>query len=121
VRRHGTERAFPEDVAFRVLKGNQQPEHYRISEFRRGNLEALSALLAQILRLCQKAGMVSLKQVLKSCINPCDAHQNSPMAALFEHLQADRAGRVTSCRTRVVWRYLTPYRRGLGSAPADEG
>ena len=50
-------------MAFRVLTGNQQPEHRRISEFRRRNLEALSELFVQILRLCQAAGMVSLDHV----------------------------------------------------------
>ena len=57
------ERACYEDLAFRVLSGNQQPDHSRISEFRRRNLEALSDLFVQILRLCQKAGMVSLGHV----------------------------------------------------------
>jgi hypothetical protein len=57
------ERACYEDLAFRVLTGNQQPDHSRISEFRRRNLAALSALFVQILRLCQKAGMVSLGHV----------------------------------------------------------
>jgi len=57
------ERACYEDLAFRVLTGNQQPDHSRISEFRRRNLEALSALFVQILRLCQEAGMVSLGHV----------------------------------------------------------
>ena len=57
------ERACYEDLAFRVLTGNQQPDHSRISEFRRRNLEALSGLFVQILRLCQKAGMVSLGHV----------------------------------------------------------
>jgi len=57
------ERACYEDLAFRVLTGNQQPDHNRISEFRRRNLDALSDLYVQILRLCQKAGMVSLGHV----------------------------------------------------------
>ena len=57
------ERACYEDLAFRVLTGNQQPDHSRISEFRRRNLEALSELFVQILRLCQAAGMVSLGHV----------------------------------------------------------
>ena len=65
------ERACYEDLAFRVLTGNQQPDHSRISEFRRRNLDALSDLYrysevcgyVQILRLCQKAGMVSLGHV----------------------------------------------------------
>jgi transposase len=57
------ERACHEDLAFRVLTGNQQPDHSRISEFRRRNLDALKGLFVQILRLCQKAGMVSLGHV----------------------------------------------------------
>jgi transposase len=57
------ERACYEDLAFRVLTGNQQPDHSRISEFRRRNLDALRDLFVQILRLCQKAGMVSLGHV----------------------------------------------------------
>jgi transposase len=57
------ERACYEDLAFRVLTGNQQPDHSRISEFRPRNLDALKGLFIQILRLCQKAGMVSLGHV----------------------------------------------------------
>jgi transposase len=57
------ERACYEDLAFRVLTGNQQPDHSRISEFRRQNLDALSGLFVQILRLCQEVGMVSLGHV----------------------------------------------------------
>jgi transposase len=57
------ERACYEDLAFRVLTGNQQPDHTRISEFRRRNLDALRGLFVQTLRLCQTAGMVSLGHV----------------------------------------------------------
>jgi transposase len=57
------ERACYEDLACRVLTANQQPDHSRISEFRRRNLDALKDLFVQILRLCQKAGMVSLGHV----------------------------------------------------------
>jgi len=57
------ERACYEDLAFRVLTANQQPDHSRSSEFRRRNLDALKGLFVQILRLCQKAGMVSLGHV----------------------------------------------------------
>jgi hypothetical protein len=42
---------------------NQQPDHSQISQLRRRNLEALSGLVLQSLRLCQKAGMVSLGAV----------------------------------------------------------
>lgn len=57
------EKACWEDAAFRVLTGNQQPDHSRISDFRRQHLAALAGLFVQVLRLCQKAGLVSLGQV----------------------------------------------------------
>jgi transposase len=38
------ERACYEDLPFRVLSGNQQPDHTRISEFRRRHLELLEDL-----------------------------------------------------------------------------
>ena len=57
------EKACWEDAAFRVLTGNQQPDHSRISDFRRRHLAALAGLFVQVLRLCQKAGLVSLGQV----------------------------------------------------------
>ncbi|MGB7564996.1 MAG: hypothetical protein WBM08_09610 [Prochlorococcaceae cyanobacterium] len=46
-----------------MLPANQQPYHSCISEFRRHNLDVLSEPFVQILRLCQKAGMVSLGHV----------------------------------------------------------
>jgi transposase len=46
-----------------VLTGNQQPDHSRISDFRRRHLGALAGLFVQVLRLFQKAGLVSLGQV----------------------------------------------------------
>ncbi len=57
------EKACWEDAAFRVLTGNQQPDHSRISDFRRRHLVALAGLFVQVLRLCQKAGLVSLGHV----------------------------------------------------------
>ena len=41
------ERACYEDLPFRVLSGNQQPDHTRISEFRRRHLELLEDLFVQ--------------------------------------------------------------------------
>ena len=56
-------RDFYEDLAFRMLTGHQQPDHSRISDFSRRNLDALKGLFVQILRVRQKAGMVSLGHV----------------------------------------------------------
>lgn len=57
------ERKTWEDVAFRVIAGGTHPDHSAVSEFRRRHLEALSGLFVQVLRLCQKAGLVKLGHV----------------------------------------------------------
>jgi transposase len=57
------ERATYEDVAFRVLSGDQHPDHDCIATFRKEHLAALAALFAQVLKLCQKAGLVKLGHI----------------------------------------------------------
>jgi len=57
------EKACYEQVPFRVLTAEQQPDHDTIAYFRRKHLNALSALFVQVLRLCQKAGLVKLGHV----------------------------------------------------------
>lgn len=57
------ERALYEDVGFRFLSGNQQPDFWTIAAFRRRHHEALGELFAQTVRLAQKAGLVKLKHV----------------------------------------------------------
>lgn len=49
-----------EDIAFRILAGNTHPDHSCISEFRRIHLPALSGLFVQVLRLCERMGLVKL-------------------------------------------------------------
>ncbi len=57
------EKRTVEDVAFRVIAGNTQPDHVQISEFRRIHLGTLSGLFVQVLLLCQKMGMAKLGHV----------------------------------------------------------
>lgn len=57
------ERATYRDVAFRVLAGDQHPDHDSIAAFRQRHLEALAGLFIQGLRLCQAAGLVKLGRV----------------------------------------------------------
>jgi transposase len=57
------ERACREEAACRVLAGDQQPDHRRIGDVRRVHHEALAELFVQVLRLCQKAGLMSLGTV----------------------------------------------------------
>ena len=57
------ERALYEDVGFRMLSGNQQPDHWTLSEFRRRHLGGLKGLFLQTVKLAQQAGLVKLGQV----------------------------------------------------------
>lgn len=57
------ERALHEDVGFRVLAANQQPDHWTLSEFRRRHHRALGDLLKETVRVASEAGMVRLEHV----------------------------------------------------------
>jgi transposase len=57
------ERATYDDVAFRVLSGDQHPDHDSIADFRKRHLDALAGLFGQVLKLCRAAGMVKLGHV----------------------------------------------------------
>jgi transposase len=54
------ERRCQLDVAFRVITANQTPDHATIARFRVRHQEALGGLFSQVLRLCSRAGLVSL-------------------------------------------------------------
>jgi transposase len=57
------ERATHEDVAFRFLSADTHPDHDTIAAFRKRHLDGLAGLFVQVLRLCQKAGLVKLGHV----------------------------------------------------------
>ena len=52
-----------EDIAFRILAANNTPDFRTISDFRKDHLKALSSLFLQVLKLCQKAGLVKLGHI----------------------------------------------------------
>ena len=52
-----------EDVAFRVLAANNQPDHRTISDFRKIHLSSLQHLFVEVLQLCQKAGLVKFGHI----------------------------------------------------------
>src|SRR6266576_1028512 len=57
------EQATYDDVAFRVLSCNQQPDHDSISAFRKRHLKELGRLFVQVLQLCERAELVKLGHV----------------------------------------------------------
>jgi len=56
-------RRLEEDIAFRVLSANNTPDFRTISDFRKDHLKSLAGLFLQVLKLCQKAGLVKLGHV----------------------------------------------------------
>lgn len=57
------EKHLKEDIAFRVLAANNTPDFRTISDFRKDHLKALAGLFLQVLKLCQKAGLVKLGHI----------------------------------------------------------
>lgn len=56
-------RACVEDVAIRYISGNSQPHFTSIGTFRQTHLSAFKALFAEVLHLCEIAGLVDGKDV----------------------------------------------------------
>lgn len=55
--------ALEQDVAFRFLAANQQPDFRTLCTFRSEHREALEGLFVEVLALCREAGLVSLGRV----------------------------------------------------------
>jgi transposase len=56
-------RACEERLDFMAVTAQNRPDFRTIAKFRRRHLEALSGLFVQVLKLCQKAGLVELGHV----------------------------------------------------------
>jgi len=88
------ERHCAHDVAFRVLAGNQLPDHATIARFFRRHRKPLTGLFAQVLRLCHEAGMVRLGVIAvdgsKIAAN-ASWSANSTSAALAHQVREERA------------------------------
>lgn len=57
------EKATWEDIATRVIAGEQHPDHCCIAEFRKRHRKVFKGLFLQALQLCVKAGLVKLGHV----------------------------------------------------------
>jgi hypothetical protein len=52
------EQRLVEDVAFRVVGANQQPDHATIARFRATHETAIAGVFGQVLALCSRAGLL---------------------------------------------------------------
>ena len=55
----GIERRCRQDIAYRVITGNQVPDHATIARFIRRHQQSLNELFGAVLRLCARAGLVN--------------------------------------------------------------
>jgi transposase len=95
------EKSTHDVIPFRVLSANQYPDHDTIADFRKRHLAALSRLFLQVLRLCQKAGLVKLGHValdgtkVKANASKHKAMSYEYMGKRSEELQAEIARLLT--------------------------
>jgi transposase len=81
------ERHCVEDVAYRVLAANQQPDHATLARFRSRHEQAIAELFVQVLGLCVDAGLVDTGLVA------IDGTRWKPTPPIFEpHQEAARGG-----------------------------
>ena len=83
-------KATYDDVAFRVLSGGDHPYFTTINAFRLEHREAMGALFVQVLRLCQKAGLVKLGHLsLDGTKIAANASKHKAMS--YERMQKEEA------------------------------
>jgi len=74
--------ALEEDVGFRVVAANQQPDFRTLCRFRAEHEEALEDLFVEVLRLCREAGLVKLGAV---ALDGTKVAANASLAANRSH------------------------------------
>jgi transposase len=91
-------KACRERVDFMSIVGLDPPDFRTISEFRKRHLNALSALFSQVLRLCERAGLVKLGHValdgtkIRANASKHKAMSYERMAKRAAELEAEVAG-----------------------------
>jgi len=78
------ERGCFEDIAFRVICANRQPDHTTIARFRQRHERALAALFGQVLGLCAQAG---LAEVAVLAVDGTRVHANASERATRDYRQ----------------------------------
>jgi len=78
-----------EDIAFRVLAANNTPDFRTISDFRKDHLQSLAGLFVQVVKVCQRAGLVKLGHIS----NDGRQDEGQRLRAQGHELQEDEGGR----------------------------
>lgn len=80
----GIERGCMEDIAFRVIAANRQPDHTTIARFRQRHETALAALFGQVLGLCAQAGLAGVEVL---AVDGTKVHANASERATRDYEQ----------------------------------
>jgi transposase len=83
----GIERRCVEDVAYRVIAAQQQPDHATIARFRVRHENALAELFGSVLGLCREAGLVKVGVV---AIDGTKIHANTSHHCNLDYEQLAR-------------------------------
>jgi transposase len=81
------ERECIEDIAFRVIAANRQPDHCTIARFRQRHETALAGLFGEVLALCAKAGLTGVKVL---AVDGTKVHANASERATRDYEQLAR-------------------------------
>ncbi len=109
------ERATYEEVAFRMLAGDQHPDHDCIADFRKRHLGALAGLFVHVLQLCKKAGLVKLGHVA------IDGTKIQANASKHKAMSYGRMGEAERKLTEEVQRLLKEAERIDAEEDAEHG
>jgi transposase len=111
------ERHLWEDIAFRVLAANNTPDFRTISDFRKDHLKALAGLFLQVLKLCQKAGLVKLGHVALDGTK-IKANASKHKAMSYKRMKEDEAWLEAEVAIYLRRRRLRMKRKTSGTARA---
>jgi len=115
-------RATYEDVAFRVIAGGEHPHFTTVNQFRLEHREALAKLFVQVLRLCQRAGLVKLGHVAFDGTKVV-ANASKHKAMSYKRMQEDERRLAAEVEALLAKADETDSREdvqyGVGKAPED--
>lgn len=83
----GIERKCLEDVAYRVIAAQQEPDHATIARFRARHEDALAELFSGVLGLCKEAGLVKVGVI---AIDGTKVHANASHHSNLDYEQLAR-------------------------------
>ena len=95
----GMERRCRQDIAYRVITGNQVPDHATIARFVARHERALAGLFGEVLRLCGEAGLVKPEVIAVDGTRMEDTRRGAHRVLKRRGLTRPRHPTRVTCRT----------------------